>query len=147
MVGFENVEGEAAQPGEDAGVGANAPAIFTQGDVTAVVRGILDLPVGADRLGSAGGGEWRAGEVKGGLGGAAQRPVLALRVKTSRSTRMTAPRGGQSVSVNASAGSKTATATFLAVASAVAATGGPERRRAGRDILAFRCRVGWLSLT
>src|SRR5215218_10417670 len=70
-VGLEDVEGEAAAPCEDAGVDADARAILAHGDVTAVVGGVLDLPVISDGDGSAGGGEGGAGEVEGGLGGAA----------------------------------------------------------------------------
>jgi len=57
LVGLEDVEGEAAQAGEHARIGADARAVFAQGDVAAVVRGILDLPVRADGLGSASGGD------------------------------------------------------------------------------------------
>src|SRR3954465_351931 len=54
-VGLEDVEGEAAEPCEDAGVDADARAILAHGDVTAVVGGVLDLPVISDDDGSAGG--------------------------------------------------------------------------------------------
>jgi hypothetical protein len=37
LVGLEDVEGEASQAGEHAGVGANARAIFAEGDVAAIV--------------------------------------------------------------------------------------------------------------
>src|SRR5215217_6366779 len=41
-VGLEDVEGEAAEPCEDAGVDADARAILAHGDITAVVGGVLD---------------------------------------------------------------------------------------------------------
>src|ERR1700752_4892943 len=53
-VGLENVEGETAQAGEHAGIGADARAVFAQGDVAAVVGGGLDPPMRAHRLGRAG---------------------------------------------------------------------------------------------
>ena len=68
LVGLEDVVGEAAEAGEDAGVGADAGAVFTQGDVAAVVGGVLDRPVGADGLGSAGGGDRRVRKIVGGMG-------------------------------------------------------------------------------
>src|SRR3954471_3344566 len=70
-VGLEDVEGEAAEPGEDAGVDADARAILAHGDVTAVVGGVFDLPVVANGAGSADGGDGGAGEVECGLRGAA----------------------------------------------------------------------------
>jgi len=37
LVGLEDVEGETTQAGEHAGVGANAAAVFAEGDVAAVM--------------------------------------------------------------------------------------------------------------
>ena len=59
LVGLEDVESEAAQAGEHAGVGADARAVLPQGDITAVVGGILDRPVRTDGLGGARGGHRR----------------------------------------------------------------------------------------
>ena len=69
---LEDVEGETAQSGEHARVGADARAVFAQGDVSAVMEGILNLPVRADGLGGAGGGERGVRDVEGGLGCVAQ---------------------------------------------------------------------------
>ena len=55
MVGFEDVEGEAAEAGEDAGIDADAGAVLGHGDFAAIVRGVLDLRVIADSGGGAGG--------------------------------------------------------------------------------------------
>ena len=73
-VGLENVEGEAAQAGEHAGIGADARAVFAKGDIAAVMGGGLDPPMRAHRRSGAGGGERGIGDVEGGLGGRAQQP-------------------------------------------------------------------------
>jgi hypothetical protein len=73
-VGLEDVESETAQAGEHAGIGADARAVFAEGDVAAVVRGGLDPPMRAHRLSGAGGGERGICDVEGGLGGVAQQP-------------------------------------------------------------------------
>ena len=124
-VGLEDVEGETAQAGEHAGIGADARAVFAEGDVAAVVGGGFDPPVRADRLGGAGGGERRVRDVEGGLGGMAQQPVLVSRVKTSRSTRMTAATWAcQSVVGEFVGGIEDADgAAFVAVATLVVAMG------------------------
>ncbi len=44
---LEDVEGEAAQAGEHARIGADARGILAEGDVAAVVEGGLDQPVSA----------------------------------------------------------------------------------------------------
>ncbi len=64
---LEDVEGEAAQSGEHARIGADARAILAEGDIAAVVEGSLDPPVSADDLGGAGGGERDVGDVESGL--------------------------------------------------------------------------------
>jgi hypothetical protein len=73
-VGLEDVEGETAQAGEHAGIGADARAVFAEGDIAAVVGGGLDPPMRAHRRSGAGGGERGIGDVEGGLGGIAQQP-------------------------------------------------------------------------
>jgi hypothetical protein len=55
VVGFEDVEGEAAEAGKDNGIDADAGAVLGHGDVAAIVRGVLDLRVIADSGGGAGG--------------------------------------------------------------------------------------------
>lgn len=70
-ISLEDVEGEAAETGEDARVAADARAILTHGDVAAVVRGVLDGPVVSDGGGGALGWDDGRGEVESGLGGAA----------------------------------------------------------------------------
>ena len=69
FVGRENVEGEAAQPGEDAGIGSNARAVFAKGDVAAVMGGVLYGPMSACGFGGSLGGERRVGSVECGLAG------------------------------------------------------------------------------
>jgi hypothetical protein len=73
-VGFEDIKGETAQAGEHAGIGADARAVFAEGDITAVVGSGLDLPMRAHRLSGAGGGERGIRDIEGGLGGKAQQP-------------------------------------------------------------------------
>ena len=73
-VSLEDVEGETAQAGEHAGIGADARAVFAEGDVAAVVGSGLDPPMRAHHLSGAGGGERGIGDVEGGLGGKAQQP-------------------------------------------------------------------------
>src|ERR1700758_793051 len=68
-VGLEDVEGETAQAGEHAGIGADARAVFAEGDIAAVVGGGLDPPMRAHRLSGAGGGERGIGDIEGGLVG------------------------------------------------------------------------------
>ena len=147
-VGLEDVEGETAQAGEHAGIGADARAVFAEGDVAAVVGGGLDPPMRAHRLGGAGGGERGIRDVEGGLGGEAQQPGPASRVKTSRSTRMTAATWEcQSVSASLSAGSKTLT---VRVSSRLRPLLRLLTDRAAPSVAAISwicwCRVGWLSL-
>src|SRR5215211_7976314 len=65
----EDVEGKAAEAGEEAGIDADAGAILAHSDVTAVVRGVLDRPVVSDGGGGANRGDRGGGEVEGGLCG------------------------------------------------------------------------------
>src|ERR1700761_2804482 len=60
-VGLEDVEGESAPAGEHAGIGADARAVFAEGDVAAVVGGGLDPPMRAHRLAGAEPGNRRNG--------------------------------------------------------------------------------------
>jgi hypothetical protein len=73
-VGFENVEGKAAETGEETRIAANAGAILAHGDVAGVVRGVLNLPVVSDGGGGANSGDRGGGEIEGGLGGALPEP-------------------------------------------------------------------------
>ena len=137
LVRFEDVESEAAQAGEHAGVGTDARAVLAQGDVAAVMGGVLDLPVCSNRLGGAGGGDRRVGDVEGSLAGLAQQPgfgVAGMDVTLD-------PDDGGDVRMPAGAGQLGGRiedgdgAAFVAVAALVVAAGGPERRRGGRDFL------------
>jgi len=137
LVCLEDVEGKAAQTGEHAGVGADARAVFTQGDIAAVVRGILDRPVRADGLGGVGRGDRRVRDIEGRLGGVAQQPGLgvagvdvALDLNDGDDVRMPSGVGQLVCRIEDTDG-----ATFVAVATLVVAVGGPERRRDGGDFL------------
>ena len=69
-VGFarhKDVEGEAAQSGDDARVGADAGWLLGGGDVPDMVRGVLDAPMGAGGIGRDRGGERCVGDVEGGF--------------------------------------------------------------------------------
>ncbi len=136
-VGPENVEGEAAQADEHAGVGADARAILAQGDVPAVMGGVLDPPVRTDGLGGAGCGDLRAGDVEGRFGGMVQQPGLGV---SGVNVALDPDDGGDvrlPIGVGQRAGGieKGDGAAFVAVAAFVVAVGGPERRRGGRDLL------------
>jgi hypothetical protein len=136
-VGLEDVEAEAAQAGEHAGVGADARAVFAQGDVAAVVGGRLDHPMRADGLGGAGGGDRRVRDVQGGLGGMAQQPGpgvagedIALDPDDSGDVGMPVGVGQFAGGIEDGDG-----AAFVAVAALVAAVGRPDRLRGGGDFL------------
>jgi len=75
-VGFEDVEGEAAQAGEHARVGSNARAVFAHGDVAAVVGSGLDPPMAANGLGGASGGDRGVRDVERGFSRLVQQPGL-----------------------------------------------------------------------
>ncbi|ABQ28791.1 hypothetical protein Acry_3168 (plasmid) [Acidiphilium cryptum JF-5] len=63
----QDVEGEAAQSGDDARVGSDPGSILCEGDVSDIVGGIFDAPMCADGLGGDGGGEGCVGDVEGGV--------------------------------------------------------------------------------
>lgn len=63
----QDVEGEAAQSGDDARVGSDPGSILGEGDVSDIVGGIFDAPVCADGLCDDGGGERGVGDVEGGI--------------------------------------------------------------------------------
>jgi len=72
LVGGEDVEGEAAQAGEHAGIGSDTRAVLAKGDVAAVMGGVLDRPMPADGIGGSLGGERDVGGVERGLAGTAE---------------------------------------------------------------------------
>jgi len=137
LVGLEDVEGEAAQAGEHAGVGADARAVLAQGDVAAVVGRVLDPPVRADSLGGAGGGHRRVGDVEGRLGGVAQQPGLGVACVDAALDLDDGGDVGTLVGVGQRVGGieDGDGAAFVAVAALVVGVGGPVRRRGGRDFL------------
>lgn len=136
-VGLEDVEAEAAQAGEHAGVGADARAVFAQGDVAAVVGGRLDPPMRADGLGGAGGGDRRVRDVKGGLGGMAQQPGPGVAGEDIALDTDDGGDVGMPVGVGQFAGGieDGDGAAFVAVTALVAAVGRPDRLRGGGDFL------------
>jgi hypothetical protein len=77
-VGLEDVEGETAQSGEHAGVGADARAVLAEGHVAAIVGCSLNPPMPSNSHGSARRGERRVGNVEGGLCGVVQQAGLAV---------------------------------------------------------------------
>src|SRR4051812_50175640 len=66
-VGLADVEGEAAEPGEDTWVAAAAGAIFAHGDVAAGVGGGLRRPAASGGGGGTAGGDPGGGGGEGGL--------------------------------------------------------------------------------
>ena len=50
----KQVEGEAPQQGEEAGVSPNATGILTQGHIPNVVKTVFNAPMGADGVGGVG---------------------------------------------------------------------------------------------
>jgi hypothetical protein len=136
-VRLEDVEGEAAQAGEHAGVGADARTVLAQGDIAAVVGGVLNPPMRADGLGGAGGSHRRVRDVEGRFAGMAQQPGfgvagvdVALDPDDGGDMRMPVGVGQCVCGLENGDG-----AAFVAVAAFVMAVGGPERRRGGRDLL------------
>ena len=63
----KDVEGEAAQSGDDTWVGADPGSILCEGDVSDIVGGIFDTPMCADGLGGDRGGERCVGDIEGGI--------------------------------------------------------------------------------
>ena len=50
LVDSQDVEGEAAQPGEYAGIDADAGGVFVEGNIAGIVAAVFYAPVGADGL-------------------------------------------------------------------------------------------------
>ena len=135
-VGFEDVEGEAAQAGGDSGIGADARAILPHRHVAAVVGGRLDAPVRADRLGGAGGGDGCVGDLACGFGGAVQQAGLAA---AGEHLALDLDDGGDvglpvGVGEGLRGGKDADGAAFVAVAAGIVAAGGIERRGGGDDL-------------
>ncbi len=63
----KQVEGEAPQQGEEAGVSPNATGILAQGHIPNIVETVLDAPMGAGRVGGGGGRSGGGGYVVGGF--------------------------------------------------------------------------------
>ena len=74
--GLEDIEGETSHAGENAGIAADARAVFAEGDVAGVVGGGFDPPMPADRLGGPGGCERFVGDVERGFAGLVQQSGL-----------------------------------------------------------------------
>ncbi len=138
LVGCEDVEGEAAQTGEHAGIGSDARAVLAKGDVAAVMGGILDTPMAADGIGGSLGGERDIGGVERGLAGTAEQASggiagVDLTLDTDDGGDMVLPAGvGQPVAgVEDGDG-----AALVAIAALVAAADSAEWRGGGSDGLA-----------
>lgn len=137
LVGLENVEGETAQAGEHAGVGTNAAAVLAEGDVAAVVRGILYAPVRTDCFGRRCRTQGRVRHVESGLDRAAPQPCCGTAGKhpaleLDNRLDMRPPLGaGQLVGRVEHAGD----ARLIAVAAFVVAFVVSVRRRGLRDCL------------
>jgi hypothetical protein len=69
LVGAEDIAGEAADAGHDAGVFAHPAGVFGHGGVAGVVQAILDVPVVTDGVGSERCGDLDVGDEIGGLAG------------------------------------------------------------------------------
>jgi len=78
LVAAEHIVGEAAHPGEDTWVVANAGLIFLEGDVTRVVQRVLDMPMVSDRGGGKACRCGGIGHIVCDLGGAAPKAGLGV---------------------------------------------------------------------
>src|SRR5215213_1569777 len=135
--GLEDVEGEAAEAGEEAGIAADAGAILAHGDVAAVVRGVLDPPVVSDGGCSANGGDRGGGEVEGGLGGAITKTEIGDAGENVALDADQGPDEGRPLGVREGGGGieDGDAALLLSVAPAIAAAGRGERGGAGAEVL------------
>src|ERR1700757_2390896 len=70
LIASENVVSEAAHAGEDAGVVADARAVFEKGDIARVMQLVFDVPVAADGSGKAACRSLGVSQVVGDLAGA-----------------------------------------------------------------------------
>ena len=59
---LEYIEAEPSHAGENAGIAADAGAVFAEGDVGGVAGGGFDPPMPTDRLGGSDGGERSLGD-------------------------------------------------------------------------------------
>ena len=131
----KDVETETAQACEHAGVGADARAVFAEGDVAAVVGGGFDPPVCADGIGGAACGDRRVGDIEGGFGGVAQQPGLAA---AGEHLALDADDGGD-VGMPVGVGEYVGGikdgdgAALVAIAPDIVAVGGSERWRGGGE--------------
>lgn len=145
LVGLEDVEGEAAQAGENARVGADTRAVLAHGDIAVVVGGGLDSPVGADGAGGASGDDRRVRDVEGGVCGVAQQPGLGVAGEDIALDPDDGGEVGMPIGVGQFVGGieDGDGAAFVAVAALVAAVGRLERRRGRGDLLDLLAQ-GWL---
>lgn len=146
--GLEDVEGEAAEAGEEAGIAADAGAILAHGDIAAVVRGVLDRPMASDGGCGANGGDRGGGEVDGGLGGAMPKTGFGA---AGENVALDADHGtdeGRPLGVGEGGGSikDGDAALLLTVAPAIAAAGRRERGGAGAEVLGLLMQGGLVVL-
>ncbi len=64
MIGLQDIVGEAAQSGEDAGIFSDSRGVFAERDIARVVGCVLDAPVLANRGGGGFGVEGAAGQIE-----------------------------------------------------------------------------------
>jgi hypothetical protein len=69
VVEAKDIGGEGAEPGEDAGIDADAAGVLGEGDVADVVRAVFDVPVVADGGGADVNRTQRVADVVGGFAG------------------------------------------------------------------------------
>ena len=69
MIEAQDIGGEAAQAGEDAGVCTDARPVFVEGDIAQIVVAVFDAPVVADGLACLVGIDGLAGQVEAGFAG------------------------------------------------------------------------------
>jgi len=69
LIEAQDIGGEAAQAGEDAGVCADARPVFVEGDIAQMVVAVFDAPVVADGLACLVGIDGLAGQVEAGFAG------------------------------------------------------------------------------
>src|SRR5208337_1190563 len=111
LIELQDIIGEAAHSGEDAGIFSDSRGVFAERDIARVVGCVLDPPVLANRGSGGFGCEGAAGQIERGFEAGFPASCGGWKCWTVRSTRMMAATcGAHSVSATAGLASNTATA-------------------------------------